>query len=194
MQTIPSQAIVSRPYLSRVNEIAPAAQDDWFLYVNVDKTDIKREIDGVAEKGGRQRNLDPCSETLRNCFAEKCFRYRFPFHVVPLAAKTTRQRLRLYDAFVRPVLLYNAGTWGLTVSETDTLNAFHRKNSVFSSGLNGHKELATKNCMNGAIECRDISTDVIDMRWRLFGHVLRLDRTGWRILHKTILEKRCKRS
>ena len=40
-------------YLSKVNEIAPAALGEWFLYVNVDKTEhtnIKREIDCVAEK------------------------------------------------------------------------------------------------------------------------------------------------
>ena len=97
-------------------------------------------------------------------------------------------------------------------------------------------------------ECREINTDVMDMRWRLFGHVLTrkrrqtrrcqpiskrrdfkdiaadpepaspgrltpisrsacalrpgltwlrriaLNRTGWRILHTTILGKRCKRS
>ena len=38
-----------------------------------------------------------------------------------------RLRLRLYNAFVRPVLLYKAGTWGQTGSETNKLNAFHRK-------------------------------------------------------------------
>jgi len=53
-------------YLSNVNEIAPAALGEWLLYDDVDKTErtnIKRDID--------------CVLTI---------------HVVPLVAKTTRQR------------------------------------------------------------------------------------------------------
>jgi len=40
-------------YLSKVNELAPAALGDWFLCVNVDKTErtnTNREIDRVAEE------------------------------------------------------------------------------------------------------------------------------------------------
>ena len=47
-------------YLSKVNEIAPATLGKWFLYVNVDKierTNIKREIDCVAEKWKMTKKL-----------------------------------------------------------------------------------------------------------------------------------------
>ena len=64
-------------YLSKGSEIAPAALGEWFLYVNVDKTErtnIKREIGCVAETWRTTKKIDPCSETLRTCLAEKCFR------------------------------------------------------------------------------------------------------------------------
>ena len=46
--------------MSKVNEIAPAALGEWFLYVNVDKTErtnTKREIDCVAEKWRTTKKL-----------------------------------------------------------------------------------------------------------------------------------------
>ena len=36
-------------------------------------------------------------------------------------------RLRLYSAFVLPVLTYNMGTWGLTKTELNRLDAHHRR-------------------------------------------------------------------
>ena len=36
-------------------------------------------------------------------------------------------RLKLYNCYVKPVLLYNSGTWGLTKSDLDGLDSFHRK-------------------------------------------------------------------
>ena len=38
-----------------------------------------------------------------------------------------KTKIRLYKAIVKPVLLYNASTWGLTKSEEAGLDSFHRK-------------------------------------------------------------------
>ena len=127
---VPSEAIYAddtdftstdHEYLSKVNEIAPAALGEWFLYVNVDKTErtnIKREIDRVAEKWRMTKKLgsllgDVEDLSRRKMLAVTAFRSLWSLwlrrqHV------SERLRLRLYNAFVRPVLLYNAGTWGLT--------------------------------------------------------------------------------
>ena len=56
-------------YLSKVNEIMPAALEDWFLHVNV----ISCETDRVAEEW----DLSP----------KNAYGYYFPFHVVSLAAR-----------------------------------------------------------------------------------------------------------
>ena len=36
-------------------------------------------------------------------------------------------RINVYNTVVKPVLLYNCSTWGLTVGDEDKLDAFHRK-------------------------------------------------------------------
>ena len=36
-------------------------------------------------------------------------------------------RLKLYNSLVKPVLLYNSSTWGLTKKDEDELNSFHRQ-------------------------------------------------------------------
>ena len=59
-------------YLSKVNEIAPAALGDWFLYVNAQTSNVKSTV--LQKNLARQRNLDPCSETMRTCLAEICLR------------------------------------------------------------------------------------------------------------------------
>ena len=34
-------------------------------------------------------------------------------------------RIKLYKTIVKPVLLYNSSTWGLSKSEEDSLDSFH---------------------------------------------------------------------
>ena len=119
-------------YLSKVNAIAPTALGDWLLYVNVNKTAhiiISRETDCDAKNGGRPRNLDPCSETLRTCLAESRRKmlavtaFHSMWYLWLQRQHVSEQlRLRLNNAFVRPVLLYNAGAWGLTGPETEKLD------------------------------------------------------------------------
>ena len=68
---------------------------------------------------------------VEKMLAEKFIRSLRSFHMVPLVAKTTHQRATsiafIYNTFVGPVLLYNAGSWSLKGSETDKLDAFHQK-------------------------------------------------------------------
>ena len=71
---------------------------------------------------------------------------------------------------MRPLLQHNAGTWDLTGSEKDKLNAFHR----LVIGIKWPQRISNSNLYERC-ECREISTDMMDRRWRLFGQVLRLD-------------------
>ena len=38
-----------------------------------------------------------------------------------------RFRLRLYEAYIIPVLTYNSGTWGLSKTEMARMDSFHRR-------------------------------------------------------------------
>ena len=83
-------------------------------------------------------------------------------------------QLRLYNAFVRPVLLYNAGESGVMGLETENLDAFHWKQLRSFIQIYWTQKISNvKSCE--WCHCRQISTDVMDMRWCLFGHILHLD-------------------
>ena len=83
-------------------------------------------------------------------------------------------RMRAYNALVIPVLLYNSGTWGITNKIMDRLEKFHRRQlreiiGVKTRGV--HNENLYKICNTYELKGR-----IIEARWALFGHTLRLDR------------------
>jgi len=87
-----------------------------------------------------------------------------------------KTRLRLYSAFVLPVLLYNCGTWGTTNTVLESLDAFHRRQLRSLLNIKWPNRIP-----NAALYKRcgtePISVKVKASRWRLFGHILRLPPT-----------------
>ena len=83
------------------------------------------------------------------------------------------KRLRLYNAFVLPVLPYNCGTWGLKQTEIESLDAFHCRQLRHLIGV-----FYPNHISNGKLYTRcqadPISAKAKKARWRLFGHILRL--------------------
>lgn len=82
-------------------------------------------------------------------------------------------RMHAYKALVLPVLLYNCGTWGVTEAVMGKLEVFHRRQlreilGVRTRGIS-RKELY-KRC-----QTEPLYRQVVEARWNLFGHILRLD-------------------
>ena len=82
-------------------------------------------------------------------------------------------KVRLYNAYIRPIMLYNSGTWGLTKFWTDKLDATRRRH------LRRIVQIVYPNHISNRalyIKCdsQPISWDVRQARWNLLGHVLRL--------------------
>ena len=84
-------------------------------------------------------------------------------------------RLRLYNAFVVPVLLYNMGTWGLTQKQTDGLDSYHRKQLRQVIGIRWPHRISNA-ALYKRCKCGPLNIRITEARWRLFGHVLRLPR------------------
>lgn len=87
---------------------------------------------------------------------------------------TRRVRLMSYRAIVESVLLYNCGTWALTVAQAYRLDCCQRRLLRRVIGLRWfHKktniELYKMCCISPA------SFQALYARWRLFGHTLRMD-------------------
>ena len=83
-------------------------------------------------------------------------------------------RMRAYNAFVLPVLLYNCGTWGVTEGVMDKLEVFHRRQLREVLGVKTrdvHNVDLYKRC-----EACPLRSQIVYARWSLFGHTLRLAR------------------
>ena len=83
-------------------------------------------------------------------------------------------RLDTYNIVVKPVLLYNCSTWGLTVGDEDKLDAFHRKQLRRVLGKRYPDKISNKNLYE-TVKSKPISIEIAKQRWQLFGHILRLD-------------------
>jgi hypothetical protein len=82
-------------------------------------------------------------------------------------------RLRTYNAFVVPVLLYNAGTWGLCESSVRKLEVYHRAQLRKVLGVRWPFKVSNEDLYK---RCRAEPLGLVlrFRRWNLFGHVLRL--------------------
>ena len=75
------------------------------------------------------------------------------------------RRIRLYKAYVIPTLTYNIGTWGLTKSDFNSLDTFHRKQLRFLLGIFYPDHISNKALYE---HTQPISTMAIHARWKLF--------------------------
>lgn len=83
-----------------------------------------------------------------------------------------KKRLQLYNSLVKPILLYNCETWGLSKTSENQLNSFHRRQ------LRRILNIRFPNRISNVLvyeKCRTepISRDILERRWRFFGHILR---------------------
>ena len=82
-------------------------------------------------------------------------------------------RVTAYRAIVEYVLLYNCGTWALTETLADKLDRCQRKMLRRILGLKWSDKV-TNNELYARCNIFPASVQVINSRWRLFGHALRL--------------------
>ena len=83
-------------------------------------------------------------------------------------------RLKLYKSLVKPILLYNCGTWGVTKTEEEKLDAYHRKQLKRILGIRWPTKITNESLYKKTNE-KPISVTMREARWRLFGHILRRD-------------------
>ena len=83
-----------------------------------------------------------------------------------------RTRIKLFNTLVRSLLLYNCGTLALTKTDEEKLDSFHRKQLRRVLGIRYPTKISNKSLCKRC-EQTPISLDVLQARWRLFGHVLR---------------------
>ncbi len=84
------------------------------------------------------------------------------------------KKMKLYIAIVKSVLTYNACTWGLTLNDEKNLNSFHRKQLRQVVGIYYPHRISCEKLYK-LTRTRPLSIDITQSRWKMFGHVLRLN-------------------
>ena len=84
----------------------------------------------------------------------------------------TTTKLKLYRSLVKPVLTYNSGTWALTKMEEKRLDAFHRTQLRKVLGIRYPVKITNISLYKKCNET-PLSSQILEYRWRLFGHILR---------------------
>ena len=87
----------------------------------------------------------------------------------------TKRRVKLYNSLVRSILLYNCGTWGMSASDEDSMNSFHRQQLRHILNIKYPNKIRSKHLYK-TTKTHPISADIAKQRWKLFGHTLRMDK------------------
>lgn len=84
-------------------------------------------------------------------------------------------RIDLYNTFIKPILLYNCATWGVSKNDEEKLDAFHRKQLRRVIGKKYPDKISNLNLYKRC-NSSPISLEIINYRWQKFGHILRLNK------------------
>ena len=170
----------SRPYLNDIEPIAPDCLAEWSLQINAAKTErtsVSRQVDRTHEPWRTTRKLGSLLGDAEDV-AHRMQLANVSFHKMWTvwfrgAQISLHLRLRLYSAFVLPVLTYNMGTWGLTKTELSRLDAHHRRHLLQIIGIRWPHRISNDELYRHT-HSSPISAAIRAARWSLFGHVLRL--------------------
>ena len=83
-----------------------------------------------------------------------------------------KTKIKLYRTLVKSGLTYNCGTWALTKTEEEKLNAFHRQQLTKILNIKYPVKITNLSLYEKCNEC-PLSITLLEIRWRLFGHILR---------------------
>ena len=86
-----------------------------------------------------------------------------------------KRRMKLYNSLVRSVLLYNCGTWGMSTTDENSMDSFHRKQLRHILNIRYPLTIRSKQLYKDT-NSHPISADITKARWKLFGHTLRMDK------------------
>ena len=85
-----------------------------------------------------------------------------------------KTKMTIYKTLVKPILIYNCSTWGLTNAEESKFDAFHRRQLRRVLGIKYPTIISNKKLYKKTGE-EPVSITAKKGRWRLLGHILRRD-------------------
>ena len=127
---------------------------------------VGNDVNGKRECAARIQSANSAFNSMQRIWFRK-------------ASLSVATKMKLYNSCVQPRMMYNAGASVYTRVELDKLDAAHRRHLRRILGV-FYPEHITNEETYRRTEARPISIDVVEKRWTLFGHTLRLakDITG----------------
>ena len=165
--------------------------EQWDLFVNEDKTEFvrfyiagKNELDN---KGEPLKNREPWRTTVslgsRLCskadITQRCILAHSAFERYnKVWAAGTRislaTKIKLYEAFVTPVLLYNSNSWAAPQNILNKIDVCQRKHLRRIINMTYPKIISNKD-LYARCNVTPLSERVTKSRWKMLGHILRSD-------------------
>ena len=175
-----------RTFLPAVKEVL----SDWNLQVNESKTEFNTVY--LAKKSDKDSNGQPmannepwrssktlgsllCTEkdiTRRRILADVAFK---KFEKVWLIGKkiSLERKLRLYDAQVVSVLLYNSNSWSPTKATLEKVDTLHRRHLRTILKIKWPRGQISNVTLYERCNVEKLSERIEYQRWKMFGHILR---------------------
>lgn len=82
-------------------------------------------------------------------------------------------RIRIYNSLVKSILLYNCETWAMTKTDKRNFNSFHRRQLRRVMNIKYPQRIGNDSVYE-TCHAEPIELEILERRWRFFGHVLRL--------------------
>ncbi|KAJ8524821.1 hypothetical protein ON010_g16295 [Phytophthora cinnamomi] len=170
-----------------IEDQAPAVLSNWSLQMNTSKTEhtiVNRCPTACSTKVARKthedwRNTRKLGSLLgdaedlsrRKTLATAALHCMWKVWLRP--SKTSEAtRVRMYNCYILPILLYNCGTWALTKAELHGLESFHRQQLRKVIGIRYPDWISTDKLYRRT-KTEPLRYTLLRSRWRLFGHILR---------------------
>ena len=180
--------------LEHLYPIAKEVLQDWNLFVNDSKTEYTevflatKQQKGPDGKRGSLVNNEPWRSTKslgsflcsNRDIEERCnkgWQAFTKFEKVWVHGKkiSLDRKLKLYEALVVSVMLYNANSWSAKGSMLDKLDITHRKHLRKILNIQWPKSVMRNETLYKRCNTVPLSERVDEMRWRMFGRILRSD-------------------
>jgi len=166
-------------YLDSLLPIINGKFGEWQLTVNEAKTErtcISRTRDRISEEWRRTKKLGSligdAEDVLRRIQLAGVGFSRYWSMWLRGHLINEKLRIRLYNAFIVPILTYNMAAWGLTASQLGRLDSFHRKQLRNVIGVK-YPQIVRNDDLYRRTSSVPLSELVKSARLRLLGHVLR---------------------
>lgn len=170
---------MSKRVLTRIEEIAPALLQKWRLKVNTNKTErytLKRGVLCNVKKLGSMvdSNIEVEYRGAQGKAAFGSRRWRLWYRDKRVSLQV---RLRLHNALVKSVMIYNIGTLAAPATVIKHLEVLHRKQLRVVLRIHYPNKISNYNLYKRC-GTESLSTTILRQRWRLLGHILRLPATA----------------